>query len=245
MLRQGYAVASASLNVFGNNCNDLLASETMMMVKERFIEAYGAPQFTIGWGCSGGSYQQLQTADNYPGLLDGIIPCRTFPDVAFATMPMITDARLLNHYFSSLGTVPFTDEQKRAVAGFVNAGDDGATLTRTAPAASTCRSSARRSLPAALRYHPANNPKGARCDVYDHTVNVYGRDPKTGFARRPLDNVGIQYGLAALNCRSHQQGAVPRSERAHRRLRQRRQRRRRAIRWRISPRSAPRTAPAA
>ena len=54
MLRQGYAVASASLNVFGNNCNDLLASETMMMVKERFIEAYGQPRFTIGWGCSGG-----------------------------------------------------------------------------------------------------------------------------------------------------------------------------------------------
>jgi hypothetical protein len=54
MLRQGYAVASASLNVFGNNCNDLLASETMMMVKERFIEGYGAPEFTIGWGCSGG-----------------------------------------------------------------------------------------------------------------------------------------------------------------------------------------------
>jgi hypothetical protein len=30
-------------------------------------------------------------------------------------------------------------------------------------------------------------------------VNVYGRDPITNFARRPLDNVGIQYGLAALN----------------------------------------------
>ena len=28
---------------------------------------------------------------------------------------------------------------------------------------------------------------------------MYGRDPKTGFARRPLDNVGVQYGLAALN----------------------------------------------
>jgi len=26
-----------------------------------------------------------------------------------------------------------------------------------------------------------------------------GRDPKTGFARRPLDNVGVQYGLEALN----------------------------------------------
>ena len=28
---------------------------------------------------------------------------------------------------------------------------------------------------------------------------MFGVDPDTGFARRPLDNVGIQYGLAALN----------------------------------------------
>jgi hypothetical protein len=34
--------------------------------------------------------------------------------------------------------------------------------------------------------------------VYDHAANVYGTDPATGFARRPLDNVGVQYGLAAL-----------------------------------------------
>ncbi|MGF2075990.1 DUF6351 family protein, partial [Enterococcus casseliflavus] len=40
MLSSGYALASSSLNVFGNNCNDLTASETMAMVKERFIEAY-------------------------------------------------------------------------------------------------------------------------------------------------------------------------------------------------------------
>jgi hypothetical protein len=198
MLRQGYAVASSSLNVFGNNCNDLLASETMMMVKERFIEAYGAPLFTIGWGCSGGSYQQLQTADNYPGLLDGIIPCRTFPDVAFATIPTITDARLLNTYFRSRAAVAFTDEQKRAVAGFltlatmVQVDEDGAGrihVTEFCPEV----------LPPPLRFDPTANPKGARCDVYDHAVNVYGRDPKTGFANRPLDNVGVQYGLAALN----------------------------------------------
>jgi len=25
------------------------------MDKERFIEAYGPPRYTIGWGCSGGS----------------------------------------------------------------------------------------------------------------------------------------------------------------------------------------------
>ena len=43
LLDRGYAVTSASLNVFGQNCNDLLASETHMMVKERFVESYGPP----------------------------------------------------------------------------------------------------------------------------------------------------------------------------------------------------------
>jgi Tannase-like family of unknown function (DUF6351) len=35
--------------------------------------------------------------------------------------------------------------------------------------------------------------------VYDHQANVWGKDPATGAGRRPLDNVGIQHGLAALN----------------------------------------------
>ena len=74
MLRQGYAVASSTLNVYGNNCDDVLSAETMMMVKEHFIEAYGVPKFTIGWGCSGGAEQVQPIAQNYPGLLDGIIP---------------------------------------------------------------------------------------------------------------------------------------------------------------------------
>ena len=200
MLRQGYAVASASLNVFGNNCNDLLASETMMMVKERFIEAYGPPRFTMGWGCSGGSYQQLQTADNYPGLLDGIIPCRTFPDVAFGTIPVITDARLFNRYFKSTD-VKFSADQQRAVVGFVNMATMG-NLDESAAGRIQVLEYCPPALPLALRYHPTTNPKGARCAVYDHTVNAYGRDPKTGFARRPLDNVGVQYGLAALNAGS-------------------------------------------
>ena len=197
MLRQGYAVASSTLNVFGNNCNDLLAAETMMMVKERFIEAYGAPRFTIGWGCSGGSYQNHQIADNYPGLLDGIIPGCSFPDVVSGTIPFITDARLLNHYFGETAARTFTEEEQRAVAGFL--------VLNTMPNVS--RNAARIApdafcpevLPEALRYDPVTNPTGARCDVFDHTASVYGRDPETGFARRPLDNVGVQYGLGALN----------------------------------------------
>jgi len=198
MLRQGYAVASASLSVFGNNCNDLLASETMMMVKERFVEAYGPPKLTMGWGCSGGSYQQLQTADNFPGLIDGIIPCRTFPDVGFGTIPTITDARLLNRYFTTPATIPFADEQKRAVTGFLNLATM-VNVDKTAAGRIQVLEYCPPVLPPAARYNATTNPKGARCDVFDHTVNIYGRDPKTGFARRPLDNVGVQYGLAALN----------------------------------------------
>ena len=196
MLRQGYAVASSTLNVFGNNCNDLLAAETMMMVKERFIEAYGSPRFTIGWGCSGGSYQNHQIADNYPGLLDGIIPGCSFPDVVSGTIPFITDARLLQRYFEKTATVPFTEEEQRAVAGFL--------VLNTMP--NVARNAGRIAvdefcpdvLPEAVRYDALTNPDGARCDVYDHTVNIYGRDPETGHARRPLDNEGVQYGLQAL-----------------------------------------------
>ena len=197
MLRQGYAVASSTLNVFGNNCNDLLAAETMMMVKERFIKAYGAPQFTIGWGCSGGSYQNHQIADNYPGLLDGIIPGCSFPDVISGTIPFVTDARLLHRYFQETATLPFTDEEQRSVAGFL--------VLNTMP--NVARNAGRitvdefcpEELLESLRYDPDTNPGGARCDVYDHAVTVFGRDPETGFARRPLDNVGVQYGLHALN----------------------------------------------
>ena len=197
MLRQGYAVASSTLNVFANNCNDLLAAESMMMVKERFVEAYGAPAFTIGWGCSGGSYQNHQIADNYPGLLDGIIPGCSFPDVISGTIPYITDARLLNQYFNMSGGVPFSEEEQRAVAGFL--------VLNTMPNVS--RNAGRIAptefcpdvLDDALRYDAETNPGGARCDVYDHAVTVLGRDPETGFARRPLDNVGVQYGLRPLN----------------------------------------------
>jgi hypothetical protein len=195
MLSHGYAVASSSLNVFGNNCQEVIAAETMMMVKEHFIETYGPVAHTQGFGCSGGSYQQHQIADNYPGLLDGILPGCSFPEVTQATVSFITDAWLLDHYFGDPGTA-WTEEQQRAVTGFAQ--------YATAPnvAAGARRIDPRGFcgvVPEAQRYDPVTNPGGVRCDLYDHAINVWGRDPATGFARRPLDNVGIQYGLNALN----------------------------------------------
>ena len=190
---RGYAEAAATLNVFGTNCQDLTAAETMMMVKERFIESYGPPLFTFGRGGSGGSYQQLQIADNYPGLLDGIIPSATFPEVLETTQFLI-DAQLLDAYFAR---APLTDEQKRAIAGV------GTLKNISGTAGGAGRINPEKFcppvLPLELRYHPTQNRSGARCDIFDHNVNVYGRDPLTGFARRAIDNVGVQYGLAALN----------------------------------------------
>ncbi|AXK37487.1 hypothetical protein DVA86_19795 [Streptomyces armeniacus] len=197
MLGRGYAVASSSLNVFGNNCNDLLAAETTMMVKEQFTEAYGTPRFTIGWGCSGGSYQGHQIADNYPGLLDGIVVGCSFPDVTSATNLTLLDSRVLHGWFEGAGKGEFSAEQQRAVSGF--------RLRESIPNLSD---GAKRldpdeefplGFPDSQRYDAETNPDGVRGTVYDHTVNVYGTDPATGAALRPLDNTGVQYGLGALN----------------------------------------------
>jgi hypothetical protein len=198
MLSRGFAVASNTLNVFGNNCSDLLTSETLSMTREEFIESYGPPQYTMGWGCSGGSYQSHQAADAYPGLLDGIVVGCSFPDVGFATSQMLADTRLLHEFFRSdeQGSASFTQEQQLAVSGF---GEHESIASQSGGAARLDPDAEfDASTPASARYDAPTNPTGARATVWDHTRNAYGVDPATGFARRPLDNVGVQYGLEAL-----------------------------------------------
>jgi len=200
LLGRGYARASNSLNVFNQNCNDLLASETTVMTRERFIEHYGVPTFTLGTGTSGGSYQSHQTSENYPGVFDGILVQLAFPDVVTVTAYTVADARLLDIYFNQTAPGFFTQEQQRLVSGFGQFGSI-ATLSNSGTSARRLdpRADFKVEVPAGARYDPVLNPRGARGDIYDHTVNVYGRDPATGFARRPLDNLGVQYGLKVLN----------------------------------------------
>jgi hypothetical protein len=198
MLALGYAVASNSLNVQGNNCGDVSNAETMAMTKEHFIEAYGVPAFTIGWGSSGGSTQQHAIAENYPGLLDGLMTGRSFADGTFASSTSSGEGRLFERYFDTLAPGQFTDAQVMAVTGFP-VPNTIHNLSRVRAPRFSATEACPEELPKELRYDASKNPKGARCDMWDHNANVYGRDPKTGFARRPLDNVGIQYGLAALN----------------------------------------------
>lgn len=214
-LNLGYAVAAATLNTFGNNCNDLLSSETSLMVKERFIESYGVPLFTIGTGGSGGAYQSNQTGDNYPGTFDGIVTTSSFPDVTTGMLPM-GNSRLLDLYFTVTRPGMYTVDQQKAISGYLSGLPAGHQIIGMIEHMSRVRGprmDPRVEFPdqilagvgADRRYDPATNPFGARGDVYDHTVNVYGVIPNTPvpgiakFAQRPLDNVGLQYGLKALN----------------------------------------------
>ena len=208
----GYAVASSSLNVFGNNCQEVTAAETMMMVKEHFIETYGVPG-PHAWasGCSGGSYQQHQIADNYPGLLDGILPGCSFPEVTQATVSFITDA---------LAARPLLHAARRRTGPTRRSARSPASPTtrprrtsRPAPAGST-RACSAASCRSTQRYDPVTNPDGARCDLYDHAINVWGRDPDDRLRapparqrRHPVRPEGAQRG------RDHG-GPVPRSQRA-------------------------------
>jgi hypothetical protein len=135
-----------------------------------------------------------------------LIAC-TFPDpLAIATSGL--DAHLLEHYFNVTAKGAFTDEQQVAVSGYKSQKaflDAANQAQRTDPVPGREDAPGYKSavwndvVPVALRYDPKTNPKGARPTIYDIAHNVYGIDPATGFGLRTYDNVGVQFGLAALN----------------------------------------------
>jgi Tannase-like family of unknown function (DUF6351) len=198
ILQHGYAMASSSLNVFGNNCDDVISAETMIMVREHFIERYGVPVNTIGSGSSGGSMQLHLIANNYPGVMDGIHPRSSFSDTLTFSTPYM-DCGLLDRAFNT-SPIIWTTEQKEAVVGhhYTWCSTNTTWWMRFIHPRAVCDAS----IPTTLLYDPVSNPGGARCSLADNMVNVYGYDPATGFGRRPYDNTGIQYGLAALNAGS-------------------------------------------
>ena len=52
--------------------------------------------------------------------------------------------------------------------------------------------------PASAAYNPVTNVNGERCTRQDYQRAVFGPRDQDGFAKRPLDSVGVQYGLVAL-----------------------------------------------
>lgn len=205
-LAEGYIMFANTLHHASNNCNAVLASEAAMMSKEAVIKTFGVPDFTVSAGCSGGSYGSAQPADRLPGLFDGILISCTFPDplsIAFAG----SDGHLITHFMTRFPAA-FTDEQIAALTGyksrvaFVAAANQAG---RTDPVPGRIdlpgyvSAPFNAAVPVGLRYDPVSNPRGIRGTVYDAAKNIYGIDRSTGFALRPFDNVGVQYGLQALN----------------------------------------------
>ena len=193
-LSRGFAHIAASELVNDLHGNAVLQGETLMMIKEHFIERYGVPRWTVGSGGSGGAIQQYLIAQNFPGLLDGIQPEAAFPD----SSPMIADCDLLETYWQSADAKVWTQEKRAAVTGFA---PKTCSLWKFlfVPVLKAANKPGCGLKDQSLVYDPRTNRGGARCSIPDWRVNQIGRDPDTGFAFRYDDNVGLQYGLGALN----------------------------------------------
>ncbi|MGN6695600.1 MAG: DUF6351 family protein [Aquihabitans sp.] len=197
LLRQGYAVATASFNNFDVQCNDVLSAETTMMVKERVIERFGVPDFTIGEGSDGGAAQLHLLVQNYPGLVNGVVASQPLPDVA-SVWSGATDCGLLLHYYASTEGKALSEAKRTAINGHATSKTCQTwadTWLGTIDPSDGCDPE----IPASAVYDARTNRGGLRCTLQDANRNQYGTDPATGWAARPLDNVGVQYGLEALN----------------------------------------------
>lgn len=215
-LSHGFAVMTSNLNILGHNCNDVVSAESLMMLKEYFIETYGEIRYTMSNGASGGSIQQHWIVSNYPGLLDGIQPAASFPDI-WQVIVAAQDCHLLERVFNELSPTQWlVVPQRSLVHGYASPvscllfntpplnfsyaqistdpdhpqncqGGPIASLTVSGPAAET-----------GYVYNAQTNPTGERCTLQDYQVALWGRRPEDGFANRPYDNTGVQYGLQPL-----------------------------------------------
>jgi hypothetical protein len=207
----GFAVMSTALDNAGHNCDLVTEAESLVMAKEHLVEQYGTLRYTIGTGCSGGSLVQQQVANAYPGIYQGILPQCSFQD-AWSNGQEISDYHLTRKYFENpagWGTgITWTPTQIAAVEGHPNYGNtiifDTTYWTALADPTSNCAGVA-----SGEKYNPESNPGGVRCTLADYMINVFGPRPQSlwgpvekqlghGFAGLPIDNVGVQYGLAGL-----------------------------------------------
>ena len=206
-LSRGFMVANNGLQIHGENTNDVVSTEAFMMLKEHIIERYGPIRYTMAEGCSGGSYQVMDEA-MYPGLIDGLQPSCTFPDL-WTTLADVIDCGLFVHYFS--GTAPGGAPLARwmpSIDGHKEPSNcaawDATFYTYVDPSnADHCK------LPAEQVYQAETNPGGVRCTIADYMKSVFGPRPRSqwteperkigrGFANRPWGNEGVEYGLRAL-----------------------------------------------
>ena len=225
ILGKGWAIVHSSGNNTGTHYNLNLAGETAMMTKERFIERYGVPLYTVGLGGSGGAIQQYIIAQNNPGVLDGLLPVQSYPDMVTQTIH-VGDCELLEYYMDATDRAnpKWRVTKNRSWLVGMNAEQDDvgnnpkvndalaplktALGYSTAKGSTECVPAWRGLTPLAMNpwygqapnqqlWEPQSDIAAIRWTHYDDLRNVYGVDA-TGAARVTWDNVGVQYGLRSL-----------------------------------------------
>ncbi|HEY3603803.1 MAG TPA: DUF6351 family protein [Sporichthyaceae bacterium] len=205
-LQRGIAVIVSGTANFAYNCNDVAGAEALMMLKERLIERYGEIRYTMGEGCSGGSISVVSIAANYPGLLDGIMPACSFPDL-WGVVQTGQDCALMARHFALDGQLWTKDADQAAATGFASPKScvsmASAWKAMFDPWKVPMCTGERMPGPHPITktdwvYQPVTNPKGVRCSLQDFQEPLWGLRPD-GKANRAYDNVGLQYGLNALN----------------------------------------------
>jgi hypothetical protein len=213
-LSQGYAIAWSTGTKASTHYNLVLGGETAMMVKSRFVVEYGEPVYTVGLGGSGGAIQQYVYGQNHKGLLDGAIPQYSYPDMVTQTIH-IGDCELLERWMDEKVLSDPTSKwrvwtNRTLLEGLASSDTVENTYQQLtpwmpAPGSTECVEGWRGLSPLAMnpKYGtaPGITPEQQAAVEWTHwndVVNVYGRDPETGFARSTWDNVGVQYGLEAL-----------------------------------------------
>ena len=214
-LGQGYAIAWSTGTKTNTHYNLVLGGETALMVKSRFVTEYDDPEYTVGLGGSGGGIQQYVYGQNHPGLLDGAIPQYSYPDMVTQTIH-VGDCELLERWMDRKVQEQGTGSKWRvwtnrswleglAASNTIANPYQPLTPWLATPGSTECIKGWRGLSPLALNPHfgtaPGITPEQQAKVEWTHwndVVNVYGRDPETGFARSTWDNVGVQYGLRAL-----------------------------------------------
>ena len=192
-----------------------LGGEAAIMVKDRFVSAYGEPRYTVAVGGSGGAIQQYVYGQNHPGLLDAAIPQYSYPDMVTQTIH-VGDCELLERWADfrvlaegALST--WATWVNRSLIEGLNASaspsNQYAPLTPWLPTAGLDRVHQRLARPLAARAQPVVRHRSGRhgAGAADHRVDALGRPREHLRDRRHAatracawDNVGVQYGLQAL-----------------------------------------------
>lgn len=206
-LSAGFMTANSSSTEHSQNNNEFLAAETMMMVKEHIIETYGEIRYTMSDGGSGGSMMQTNISTIMPGLLNGIQPSSSYPDAVSTWIETMDCGLLRGNYFLNPNGALLTEAEKAAITGHPNAAQGGGAYCNTwvtsflNPQNPTIAGNCGAGFPVGIVYDAAARPKGVRCSIHDIQAPQWGTfvdsDGNTK-TKLPYDNVGVQYGLKAL-----------------------------------------------